>query len=351
MNSLSSNDIVLPTCESSIPMDDLVCNRIDKVSIPEIFTSNTDVSKNIVLSDSANPLFADHSLQASISDDQEQPSSSANVEDQVAPALDSVQPLSTRPSRTVKMPQKYKDYQVNLPKAKTTPHSVAHVLSYHNVSSQHQSFIVTVDSLKEPKNYKQAVLQECWRKAMEDEILTLETNHTWDLVPLPHANVEDQVAPALDSVQPLSTRPSRTVKMPQKYKDYQVNLSKAKTTPHSVAHVLSYHNVSSQHQSFIVTVDSLKEPKNYKQAVLHECWRKAMEDEILALETNHTWDLVSLPHGKKTIGCKWVFKAKLKVDGTIDRYKARLVAKGYTQQSGVDFLSTFSQSCCQNYYN
>jgi hypothetical protein len=30
------------------------------------------------------------------------------------------------------------------------------------------------------------------------------------------------------------------------------------------------------------------------------------------------------------VGCKWVFKKKLKPDGTIDKCKAHLVAKGYT---------------------
>ncbi|KAL4376695.1 hypothetical protein GQ457_02G014510 [Hibiscus cannabinus] len=145
-----------------------------------------------------------------------------------------------------------------------------------------------------------------------------------------------------EPVLPPRTRSSRVIKLPQKYADYQVDLPKAKTTPHTVAQVLSYHKVSSKYQSFLANVDLVTEPKNYKQAILHDCWKKAMAEEILALENNQTWDLVSLPPGKKTIGCKWVFKTKLKSDGTLDRYKARLVAKGYTQQSGVDFLNTFS---------
>ena len=47
--------------------------------------------------------------------------------------------------------------------------------------------------------------------------------------------------------------------------------------------------------------------------------------------------MVSLPKGKKTISCKWVFSMKYKEDGTLERYKARLVAKGYTQTYGVDY--------------
>lgn len=71
-------------------------------------------------------------------------------------------------------------------------------------------------------------------------------------------------------------------------------------------------------------------------------WRLAMDTELQALESNQTWSVVSLPHGKSVVGCRWVYKAKFRADGTLERYKARLVAKGYTQQEGVDYFETFS---------
>jgi hypothetical protein len=39
---------------------------------------------------------------------------------------------------------------------------------------------------------------------------------------------------------------------------------------------------------------------------------------------------------------KWVFKKKLRPDGTIDKYKAGFVANVYTQKEGEDFFDTYS---------
>jgi hypothetical protein len=58
-------------------------------------------------------------------------------------------------------------------------------------------------------------------------------------------------------------------------------------------------------------------------------WKKAMDDEFLALQRNRTWHLVPPQKGRNIIDCKWVYKIKRKQDDRLDRYKARLVAKGY----------------------
>ncbi|RVW28523.1 Retrovirus-related Pol polyprotein from transposon RE2 [Vitis vinifera] len=67
-----------------------------------------------------------------------------------------------------------------------------------------------------------------------------------------------------------------------------------------------------------------------------------MVDEMAALHSNGTWDLVVLPSGKSTVGCRWVYTVKVDPDGQVDHPKAHLVAKGYTQVYGSDYGDTFS---------
>jgi hypothetical protein len=92
-------------------------------------------------------------------------------------------------------------------------------------------------------------------------------------------------------------------------------------------------------------VSSDAEPKSYCEAMRRpdsELWHQAMVREMEAHLKNGTWELVKLPHGRKAIGSKWVFKVKRNPDGTVERYKARLVAKGFGQRPGVDFDETFA---------
>jgi histone deacetylase 1/2 len=71
-------------------------------------------------------------------------------------------------------------------------------------------------------------------------------------------------------------------------------------------------------------------------------WKNALSEELKSLKKNHTWNLTTLPPNWNVINCKWIFKVKFNLDGTIAKYKARLVAKGYTQQEGIDYQKTFS---------
>ncbi|KAL0455136.1 UNVERIFIED_CONTAM: Retrovirus-related Pol polyprotein from transposon RE2 [Sesamum latifolium] len=61
-----------------------------------------------------------------------------------------------------------------------------------------------------------------------------------------------------------------------------------------------------------------------------------------SMGSNQVWTLVDPPKGVRPVGCKWVYKRKLGVNGEVTTFKVRLVAKGYTQRPGVDFEETYS---------
>ena len=71
------------------------------------------------------------------------------------------------------------------------------------------------------------------------------------------------------------------------------------------------------------------EPVDFSEAEKDPKWIVAMQEELNMIEKNHTWELVSRPQHKNVIGVKWVFRTKLKADGSINKHKARLVVKGY----------------------
>jgi len=99
---------------------------------------------------------------------------------------------------------------------------------------------------------------------------------------------------------------------------------------------------SANHIAFIAAILDSKEPQHFKDAILIKEWCEAMSKEIDALEANHTWDITDLPHGKKAISSKWLYKLKFNSDGTLERHKARLVVMGNHQKEGIDFKETFA---------
>jgi hypothetical protein len=59
-------------------------------------------------------------------------------------------------------------------------------------------------------------------------------------------------------------------------------------------------------------------------------WRQAMLDEMVALQSNGTYEHVPLPCDKTIFGCRWVYTANVGPNDHINKFEALLVAKGYT---------------------
>ncbi|KAJ7958815.1 Retrovirus-related Pol polyprotein from transposon TNT 1-94 [Quillaja saponaria] len=91
---------------------------------------------------------------------------------------------------------------------------------------------------------------------------------------------------------------------------------------------------------FCLVVDS--KPLFFEEAENDKKWRQAMDEEIIAIEKNDTWELANLPKDHKAIGVKWVYKEKKNAKGEVEKYKARLVAKGYAQKQGIDYEEVFA---------
>ena len=96
---------------------------------------------------------------------------------------------------------------------------------------------------------------------------------------------------------------------------------------------------------FVTTFLLENEPRTFKEAMSTPdapSWKEAVKSEIDSIMQNHIWELVDLPQGCKALGCKWIFKRKLKTDGSIEKHKARLVVQGFRQKEGLDFFDTYS---------
>ena len=107
--------------------------------------------------------------------------------------------------------------------------------------------------------------------------------------------------------------------------------------PHPIYNFLTYHHLSSPYPAFIYTLSYVSLPKTMHEALSHPSWKQAMVEEMVALLSIGTWDLVTLP-----VGCRRVYTIKIGPDGRVDRLKARLVAKEYAHIYGFDYYDTFS---------
>ena len=96
---------------------------------------------------------------------------------------------------------------------------------------------------------------------------------------------------------------------------------------------------------FNAATTQLADPVHYKDSLRHPLaagWDTARLTEFAAMVKLKVWRLVTLPPGRRAIGCRWVHRTKYDSDGAVSRLKARIVVKGYSQIEGKDFNDTFA---------
>nr|GEV45835.1 hypothetical protein [Tanacetum cinerariifolium] len=107
---------------------------------------------------------------------------------------------------------------------------------------------------------------------------------------------------------------------------------------------LSQINNDDFHTCMFACFLSQEEPKRVHQALKDPSWIEAMQDELLQFKMQKVWVLVDLPHRKRAIRTKWVFKNKKDERGIVVRNKARLVAQAHAQKEGINYEEVFTPS-------
>lgn len=82
-------------------------------------------------------------------------------------------------SRGSQPPVWMKDF-VSLNIHEDVPYPLSRYIGYDNLPPKYQAYIATSSTVCEPVAYFEAIKDPRWVKAMNEEIKTLETNHTWD---------------------------------------------------------------------------------------------------------------------------------------------------------------------------
>ena len=123
----------------------------------------------------------------------------------------------------------------------------------------------------------------------------------------------------VESISEDSTHPER-----DRDEDHEENSVEA-TTPQSESHELEPHRYKTLTQLYSETNPMQaegeecllisEEPSSYAEAAREEVWKRAMKEEMEAIDRNQTWELVVPPPNCRPIGLKWLFKIKKSAKG------------------------------------
>ena len=84
---------------------------------------------------------------------------------------------------------------------------------------------------------------------------------------------------------------------------YSLDIEKRKSK-YPIPNYVSTRRLSKHLRTFVHVLSSSQIPTGVQEALFNPKWTQAIKEEIEALLKNNTWTIVSLPEGKKAVGCK-----------------------------------------------
>ena len=66
-------------------------------------------------------------------------------------------------------------------------------------------------------------------------------------------------------------------------------------------------------------VSEYHDPETFAEDSGNPDWDAVMDEEYHFLVANDTWDLVPLPKERRLVRCKWAYRTKYALDGSVER--------------------------------
>ena len=143
------------------------------------------------------------------------------------------------------------------------------------------------------------------------------------------ANEDENITENNDNVPEGNTRyPTRIRNKPKHLEGYVLDDGEEYNINYTVDYCYRVANIPTTYDEAVNSLEASK-------------WRKAMEDEMTALNDNDKYDLVTPPENRQIVGGKWVHAVKNGPNGE-ETHKVCYVAKGCSQIAEIDYQETFA---------
>jgi len=155
----------------------------------------------------------------------------------------------------------------------------------------------------------------------------------------------DVVVSSSSSVVQLVTRSHKVKKAPAWMNDF-VTQACASQPPVvdeediSLGNVVSTIQLSPSRKALLASIENTSDPMTFFEAVKDPMWCQAMDAELRALVENGTWQVTTLPPGKRLSAVDGFLEPNS--SQMVEWITAMLVALGYRQKFEVDYWETFA---------